>query len=64
MGCLMHPILVIDLKVIALEITPSLLEITNTHTAVLLNQEKIIDRDTIVLTQTRVGYMIENINRY
>ena len=45
------PILVIDLKVITSEITLTLLEITNTHTAVLLNQDKIIDRDTIVLTQ-------------
>ena len=45
------PILVIDLKVTALEITLTLLEITNTHTAVLLNQDNIIDQDTIVLTQ-------------
>ena len=45
------PILVIDPQVIVLEITLTLLEITNIHTAVLPNQDNIIDQDTIALIQ-------------
>ena len=45
------PILVIDLQVTVLETTPTLLEITNIHTAVLPNQDNIIDQDTIALIQ-------------
>ena len=46
------PILVIDLQVTTLEITLTLLEITNIHTAVLPNQDNIIDTYIFALIQT------------
>ena len=46
------PILVIDLKVTALEITLTPLEITNIPTVVLPNQDNIIDPDIIAQIQT------------
>ena len=51
-------ILVIDLKAITLEITLTPLETINIHTAVLLDQDKMIDQDMTDLTQTQeVGNM-------